>query len=54
MHVMTAAEVREFETKNAWATGICMDESGDLYYKTPELTASPCAIKHRLECPTPK
>jgi hypothetical protein len=36
MHVMTAAEVREFETKNAWATGICMDESGDLYYNTPE------------------
>lgn len=36
MNVMTAAEVREFETKNAWATGICMDEDGDLYYNTPE------------------
>ena len=36
MHVMTAAEVREFETKNAWATGIRMDEDGDLYYNMPE------------------
>lgn len=36
MNVMTAAEVREFETKSAWATGICMDENGDLYYNTPE------------------
>jgi hypothetical protein len=36
MQVMTAAEVREFETKNAWATGIRMDEDGDLYYNMPE------------------
>lgn len=36
MHVMTDAEVREFETKNSWSTGICIDEDGDLYYKTPE------------------
>jgi len=33
---MTDAEVREFETKNSWSTGICIDEDGDLYYNTPE------------------
>lgn len=36
MHVMTDAEVREFERKNSWATGIHIDESGELYYDTPE------------------
>jgi len=36
MHVMTDAEVRAFETKNSWSTGICIDESGELYYDTPE------------------
>ena len=36
MKVMTDAEVREFETKNSWATGICVDENGDLYYNTME------------------
>jgi hypothetical protein len=36
MNVMTDSEVREFETKNAWATGICIDGDGDLYYNTPE------------------
>jgi hypothetical protein len=33
---MTNAEVREFEAKNSWSTGICIDEDGDLYYNTPE------------------
>jgi hypothetical protein len=36
VHVMTDAEVREFETKNSWSTGLCIDENGDLYYNTPE------------------
>jgi hypothetical protein len=36
VHVITDAEVREFETKNSWNTGICIDENGDLYYKAPE------------------
>jgi hypothetical protein len=35
MNVMTDDEVREFEQKHSWATGIKSDECGNLYYDSP-------------------
>src|SRR5437870_10408688 len=36
MNVMTDAQVREFEQKHSWATGIRIDEDGDLFYDSPD------------------
>jgi len=36
MNVMTDDEVREYEKKHSWATGIKIDESGTLYYDSPD------------------
>jgi hypothetical protein len=36
MNVMTDDEVREFEQKHSWATGIKSDECGNLYYDSPK------------------
>jgi hypothetical protein len=37
MNAMTNEEVKAFEGKNQWATGICIDEGwGGLYYDQPE------------------
>jgi hypothetical protein len=36
MNVMTDAEVREFEDKNSWSSGIRIDEAGNFYYDKQE------------------
>jgi len=36
MNVMTEQEVRQFEQKHSWATGIKSDECGNLFYDSPQ------------------
>lgn len=36
MNVLTDEEVRDFEKKNSWATGIEVDDSGNLFYDSPD------------------
>jgi hypothetical protein len=36
MKVMTDGEVREFEQKHSWTTGIRIDANGELFYDSPE------------------
>ena len=48
MNVMTDDEVREFEQKHSWATGVKSNECGNLYYDSP--TAS-CITLNYPEAP---